>query len=78
MGGNILDLAIGPVGLLDEYELLAPLGASDHKVVQVWLGGWQAGPVATVELTLVWSRVNWVELLLAKGDPLAAMDAPSE
>ena len=64
VGGNILDLAIGPVGLLDEYELLAPLGASDHKVVQVWLGGWQAGPVATVELTLVWSRVNWVELLL--------------
>ena len=64
MGGKTLDLAIGPAGLLEEYELLAPLGASDHKAVQVWLGGWQARPVATVELTLVWSRVNWVELLL--------------
>ena len=77
LGGNILDLAIGPAGLLEEYKLLAPLGASDHKAVQVWLGGWQARPVATVELTPVWSRVNWVELL-ARRDPLAAMDAPSE
>ena len=91
LGGNTLDLATGPGGLLEEYELLAPLGASDHKAVQVWLAGWQARPVATVELTPVWSRVNWVELLLqaqridwkhavagphlARGDPLAAMDA---
>ena len=78
MGGNTLDLATGPAGLLEEYELLAPLGVSEHKAVQVWLAGWQARPLATVELIPVWSRVNWVELLLARGDPLAAMDAPSE
>ena len=44
-----MDLAAGPVGLLEEYELLAPFGASDHKAVQVWLGGWQAKPEGTVE-----------------------------
>ena len=91
MGGNTLDLATGPAGLIEEYELLAPLGGSDHKAVQVWLGGWQGKPVSTVELTPVWSRVNWVELLLqaqrinwkeevagphlARGDPLEAMEA---
>ena len=40
LGGNTLDLATGPAGLLEEYELLAPLGASDHIAVQVWLAGW--------------------------------------
>ena len=39
LGGNTLDLATGPAGLLEDYELLAPLRASDHKAVQVWLGG---------------------------------------
>ena len=91
LGGNTLDLATGPPSLLEEYELLAPLGASDHMAVQVWLGGWQGKQEGTVELTPVWSRVNWVELLLkaqsmkwkeevagphlARGDPLAAMEA---
>ena len=37
-----MDLATGPAGLLEDYELLAPLGTSDHKAVQVWLGGWRA------------------------------------
>ena len=59
LGGNTLDLATGPAGLMEEYELLAPLGNSDHLAVQVWLGGWQARTVSTVELTPVWSRVNW-------------------
>ena len=40
MGGNTLHLATGLVGLLEEYELLAPLGASEHKAVQVRLAGW--------------------------------------
>jgi hypothetical protein len=91
LGGNTLDLATGPVGLIEEYELLAPLGVSVHKAVQVWLGGWQAKTVSSVEQTPVWSKVNWVELLLqagriqwkqevagphlARGDPLAAMEA---
>ena len=91
LGGNTLDLATGPPGLLEEFELLAPLGASDHKAVQVWLGGWRGKTEQTVEQTPVWSRVNWVELLLkaesidwkqevagphmARGDPLAAMEA---
>jgi hypothetical protein len=91
LGGNTLDLATGPAGLLEEYELLAPLGGSDHLAVQVWLGGWQTKEASTVELTPMWSRVNWVQLLLqaqridwrqdvagphrARGDPLAARDA---
>ena len=90
-GGNTLDLATGPAGILEEFELLAPLGTSDHKSVQVWLAGWQGKPAGTVEMTPVWSRVNWVELLLkaqsidwkeavagpylARGDHLAAMEA---
>ena len=91
LGGNTLDLATGPAGLLEEYKLLAPLGSSDHMAVQVWLGGWRGKAVSSVELTPIWSRVNWVELLikaqsiewkedvagphLARGDPLAAMEA---
>ena len=91
LGGNTLDLATGPAGLLEEYELLAPLGASDHKAVQVWLGGWRSKAASSVELTPVWSKVNWVELILhaqsidwkvevagphlSRGDPLAAMEA---
>ena len=35
LGGNTLDLATGPPGLLEEYELLAPLGGSDHMAVQL-------------------------------------------
>ena len=91
LGGNTLDLATGPAGLMEEYELLAPLGNSDHRAVQVWLGGWRGTVASTEELTPVWSRVDWVELLLQAGridwkeevagphlareDPLAAMQA---
>ena len=91
VGGNTLDLATGPVGVLEKFQLLAPLGASDHKAVQVWLAAWQGKPAATVELTPVWSRVDWVALLLkaqsidwkeavagphlSRGDPLEAMEA---
>ena len=63
LGGNTLDLATAPVGMVEEYELLAPFGGSDHKAVQVWLGGWQGRAEWTVELTPVWSRVDWVQLL---------------
>ena len=64
LGGNTLDLATGPVGVLEEFKLLAPLGASDHRAVQVWLGGWRGRAEGTAELTPVWSRVDWVALLM--------------
>ena len=35
LGGNTLDLATGPAGLMEEYELLAPLGPCRS--------GWAAG-----------------------------------
>ena len=65
--------------------------ARPPRAVQVWLGGWRGTVASTEELTPVWSRVDWVELLLqagridwkeevagphlARGDPLAAMQA---
>ena len=67
LGGNTLDLATGPANLLEEFELHAPLGASDHKAVQVWLASWRGKAASTEELTPLWSRVDWVELLLQAG-----------
>ena len=67
LGGNTLDLATGPAGLMEEFQLHAPLGNSDHKAVQVWLGGWRAKAASSKELTPVWGRVDWVDLLLQAG-----------
>ena len=55
LGGNTLDLATGPPGLLEEFELLAPFGASDHQTVPVWLGGWRG----KTEHTIATNYRNW-------------------